>query len=119
MNHRGFRGWKWLGGLATVALLGAGCGLLPVSGGRHADDPRSDFFGGLKRNVPDDYYSRTQADRYRGFNGTIAQLGSSIDPRTPEKEGTPGRSLQQEVSGWTPVGDGWEQGIGGYGGQGQ
>jgi hypothetical protein len=51
----------------------------------------------------------------RGYNGTIQQLGSSIDPRTPETGGMVGNSLQQDAAGG-PLGQmNPELGIGGSG----
>jgi hypothetical protein len=103
----------WLGGLASAVLLSTGCGRLPDTGGRRAGDPPEDFFGGVVGTPSTEELSRYHYSADRGFNGTIAQLGSSIDPRTPETEGTPGRSRMEDVTGWigpervvTPLGIG-------------
>jgi hypothetical protein len=49
----------------------------------------------------------------RGYNGTIRDIGSSIDPRTPENEGTPDRSLSEDLA-WTRLRQSM-QGVGGGG----
>jgi hypothetical protein len=48
-----------------------------------------------------------------GYNGTIKDLRSSIDPRTPDKEGTPGRSLPMDVGEQALMEQ--QQGLGGSG----
>ncbi len=58
------------------------------------------FFGGLANSENGADLSRFHVPADRGYNGTIAQLGSSIDPRTPEKEGTPGRTLMTDITGY-------------------
>lgn len=101
MRHSGFRRWMWLGGLASAVLLSVGCRELPNSGGEPLrNDPPLNIFGGPVRNVPKDFYRQYQVNADRGYNGTIQDLGSSIDPRTPEKMGTPGRSLMEDVTGY-------------------
>jgi hypothetical protein len=114
MRQRGFRGWKVFGGLAAVTLLGVGCGRLPRTGGDRPDDPKENFLGTKRRHVPPDYYSRFQYPSDRGYNGTIQTIGSSIDPRTAEKQGTPGRSRVLDVTG-RPAPAEPELGIGGSG----
>ncbi|MDY7227617.1 hypothetical protein [Hyalangium rubrum] len=100
MRHSGFRRWMWLGGLGSALVLSVGCGRLPQTGGERPDDPPENFFGGPVRHVPQDFYTHYQVDANRGFNGTIGQLGSSIDPRTPEKLGTQGNSRMEDVTGY-------------------
>lgn len=90
MRQSGFRAWKVVGGLA-VALLGVGCRYLPETGGHDPQGAPRTFIGTWKehRHVSPD----------RGYNGTIQDLGSSIDPRTPEKEGMRGNSRRVDVTG--------------------
>ncbi|WP_224244666.1 hypothetical protein [Hyalangium gracile] len=114
MRQSGFRAWKALGGLAAVALLGVGCGYLPVTGGRQAGDPPLGFWGNHRHDVPPDFYARFHSDPNRGYNGTIQDVGSSIDPRTPETAGASGQSRQVDVTGRAPP-ESPMQGIGGSG----
>jgi len=58
------------------------------------------FFGGLAHSAKGSDLSRFHVSADRGYNGTIADLGSSIDPRTPEKEGTPGRTRLTDITGY-------------------
>ncbi|SEL25043.1 hypothetical protein SAMN05444354_10520 [Stigmatella aurantiaca] len=99
MNRKSIRGWVGLGGLVTATLLSVGCGRLPESGGAQPDAPRMSFFKTQLHGVSPETYSDYQLPRDRGFNGTIADVGSSIDPRTPEKEGMPERTRQVDVTG--------------------
>jgi hypothetical protein len=80
MHESGFKRWVVLGALASASWLVAGCGVLPRSGGDYAVAPG---------------FVRESAQA--GFNGTIQQLHSSIDPRTPQTAGTPGRSLAMDL----------------------
>jgi hypothetical protein len=89
-----------LSGLAAAALLSVGCGRLPETGGERPDDPPEDFFGGMVGPATQENAERYHLKPDRGHNGTIAEVGSSIDPRTPERDGTPGRSLQQDITGY-------------------
>jgi hypothetical protein len=90
MRQSGFRAWKVAGGLA-FALVGLGCGYLPVTGGQDPQAGPRTFIGSWEEphHVSPD----------RGYNGTIQQLGSSIDPRTPETEGMRGNSRLVDVTG--------------------
>jgi hypothetical protein len=90
MRQSGFRAWTVFGGLA-VALLGMGCRYLPESGGHDPQAGPRTFIGSFKEP------HHVSADR--GYNGTIQELGSSIDPRTPETEGMRGNSRQVDVTG--------------------
>ena len=100
MRHSRLGGWGALGGLVAAALLSVGCGRLPETGGHRPGDPPEDFLGGPVGHATPENVAPYQVRADRGFNGTIAQLGSSIDPRTPEKEGTRGRSRQVDITGY-------------------
>lgn len=114
MRQNGFRAWRVFGALAAAALLSAGCGYLPETGGHRTNDPPLDFFGGRVDGLTQADYERLQYSSDRGYNGTIQQLGSSIDPRTPEAAGTLGNSLMVDVTG-RPAPAESELGIGGSG----
>jgi hypothetical protein len=101
MRHSGFRRWIWLGGVASAVVLSVGCGRIPPAGGRSSNEPPLTVFGSIKREAREGDVDRFHVRADRGYNGTIAQLGSSIDPRTPEKAGTPGRSRMVDISGYT------------------
>ena len=79
MHDSGFRRWVVMGVLASASWLVAACGALPQQPGNESFAP-----GG----------ERTPAQT--GYNGTIKDIPTSIDPRTPEKEGTTGRSLAMD-----------------------
>ncbi len=97
MRHTGFRGWI---GRVAVLALGVGCGGLPQTGGERPTDPQENFFGTPVDTRSPEFSSRYQYPVDEGYNGTIADLGSSIDPRTPEAAGTPGRSRRQDITGY-------------------
>lgn len=78
---RGGAGWVWMRRLALVGLACVGCEWLPRTGGDWEQAPPG-----------------SPATRGAGYNGTIKDLPTSIDPRTPENEGTPGRSLQEDLA---------------------
>lgn len=80
MHDKGFRRWVTLGVVASASWLVTACGALPRSGGDYEVQP------GFVRNPASE-----------GYNGTIQQLHSSIDPRTPQTDGTPGRSLPVDL----------------------
>ncbi len=91
----------WLGGAAAAALLSVGCG--PLSRGQHGSEenqPPLTFFGALAHSERTGDLSQYHVSGERGYNGTIADLGSSIDPRTPELMGTQGRSLMTDITGY-------------------
>jgi hypothetical protein len=96
MRQSGFRAWKVLSGLAAVALLGVGCGRLPESGAVEQPGSPKNFFATKPRGVPQGQF---HVSPDRGYNGTIQQLGSSIDPRTPETMGMQGNSRLVDVTG--------------------
>jgi hypothetical protein len=114
MRQSGFRAWKVFGGLVAAALLSVGCGRLPDSGGQHPDSPPEDFFGGRVDRLSPEVYERAHVSADRGYNGTIQQLGSSIDPRTQQNLGQQGNSRQVDVTG-RPAPRAPELGIGGSG----
>ncbi len=82
MHDSGFRsrrGWV-LGALASATLLSA-CGFVPkAQEGEYAIPP------GMPRTLQE-----------LGYHETIQELPTSIDPRTPETMGTPGRSLREDL----------------------
>jgi hypothetical protein len=90
----------WLGGVASAVLLSVGCGRLVQTGGRDPMESPQSVFGALKREARGGDLDRYHYPSNRGYNGTIADLGSSIDPRTPETEGTPGRSRMLDITGY-------------------
>jgi len=91
----------WLGAAASAALLSVGCGKLERASGNVAENaPPLTFFGALSHGEREGDLSKYQVSRDRGYNGTIVDVGSSIDPRTPETEGTPGRSRLTDVTGY-------------------
>jgi len=114
MRQSGFRAWKVFGGLAVAAVLSVGCGYLPDTGGRRPEDPPEDFFGGRVGSLSEADYEQRHYSADRGYNGTIQQLHSSVDPRTSETEGKVGNSRREDVTG-RPAPAGPELGIGGSG----
>lgn len=90
MRQSGFRAWKVFGGLAVV-LLGVGCRYLPETGGGDPQSGPRTFIGTFKE--------PHHVSANRGYNGTIQQIGSSIDPRTPETEGMRNNSRLVDVTG--------------------
>lgn len=80
-DMRSGAGWVWTRRLALLGLACLGCECLPRTGGDWERDPA----------VP-------RSSRESGYNATIDELPTSIDPRTPEAEGTPGRSLQEDLA---------------------
>jgi hypothetical protein len=113
MKFSGLRRWVGLAALASGALVGAACGVAPRMGGEDAREPPRDFFG-VNRESPEQREAR-QLARDRGYNGTIQDIGSSIDPRTPDKEGVRDRSLPADLA-WQRMGQRQnQQGLGGSG----
>jgi hypothetical protein len=111
MRQSGFRVWKVLAGLAAAGLS-VGCGYLPDTGALKQEGPPETFLGTMKAHLPPDASAQFHYSADRGYNGTIQQLGSSIDPRTPETSGQMGNSIQDAMTG-RPVDT--ELGIGGSG----
>ena len=98
MRQSGFRVWKVVAGLVAAGLC-AGCKYLPDTGSVRPGGPSQTFFGTEKAHLPPGTYAKFQVSPDRGYNGTIAQLGSSIDPRTPEAAGKLGNSRRVDVTG--------------------
>ncbi|WP_426755180.1 hypothetical protein [Myxococcus sp. Y35] len=107
MRERNFRRWGSAVALAAGTVLAVGCGPLPETGGRQPDEPRGSFVaqrGDQAEAMKNMEGGNTNAalppwtmPSNRGYNGTIAQIGSSIDPRTAQKDGTQGRSLLDDA----------------------
>jgi hypothetical protein len=110
MRQSGFRAWKVLSGLAAVALLGVGCGRLPETGAYEQPGSPKTFFATKPRDVQQ---GQVHVSPHRGYNGTIQQIGSSIDPRTPERDGMRDNSRMVDVTGRPAPST--ELGIGGSG----
>lgn len=108
MRQSGFRAWKVFGGLA-LGLLAVGCKYLPETGGHNPQAGPRSFIGTFKEP------HHVSADR--GFNGTIQEIGSSIDPRTPERDGMRNNSRVEDVTGRPAPST--ELGIGGSGSVGE
>jgi hypothetical protein len=79
MRDSGFKRWVVLGVLVSASGWVAACGLLPQQPGNESYAPGFD-----------------RSPELSGYNGTIQDLPTSIDPRTPETSGTPGRSLAMD-----------------------
>jgi hypothetical protein len=79
MHDSGFKRWVVLGALASASRLVSACGVLPQQGDTFEVSP------GFAR-----------SPEQTGYNGTIRDIHTSIDPRTPEAQGTPGRSLPMD-----------------------
>jgi hypothetical protein len=113
MKFSGLRRCVGLGAFAAAALVGAACGPVVTMGGQEAQQPPQGFFG-TPRESPEQMRER-QRPPDRGYNGTIQDLGSSIDPRTPEKAGVQGRSIPVDLA-WQKMGQRQnQQGLGGSG----
>jgi len=81
MHDRRLKRWVVLGALASASWWMAACGKLPQQPGNESYNP------GFERSP-----EQTQAL----YNGTIQDIPTSIDPRTPDKAGTAGRSLAMD-----------------------
>jgi hypothetical protein len=110
MTFKGFRGWVG-GGVLAAALLGSACGMVTRQGGPNQEEPPQSFFGNPVGSA--EQIRATQNSTDRGYNGTIQDIGSSIDPRTPENAGTPDRSLPEDLA-WARLRQSM-QGVGGAG----
>lgn len=105
MREWTFRRWALSAALAAgAALVGTGCGPLPETGGGFSGEPQGNVFA-QRYDQPEalkdmeGHEGKRQMPSWtmpagRGYNGTIRQIGSSIDPRTPQKDG------QQNASVW-------------------
>ncbi|MFY0571603.1 hypothetical protein ACN28E_48340 [Archangium lansingense] len=96
MHDSGFKRWMVLGALASASWLVSACGALPQQGNTYAVAP------GFVRPA-----------EQAGYNGTIRDIPTSIDPRTPEADGVQGRSLRMDAGERALLGA--EQGLGGSG----
>ncbi|NVJ27545.1 MULTISPECIES: hypothetical protein [Myxococcus] len=103
MRERNFRRWVQVAAV-TVGVLGAvGCGALPETGGKQPDESRGGPFAqrGIQPEALLDMQGNVHPEKSppwlmvadRGHNGTIKDIGSSIDPRTPKLEGKQNNSL--------------------------
>jgi len=105
MRERKIR--RWGSAVVAGAALAVGCGPLPETGGRQPDEPRGSFVAQrgdqaeAMKNVEGGDTNKPlppwTLPANRGYNGTIAQIGSSIDPRTPQNDGTQGRSIHDDA----------------------
>jgi len=115
MKFNGLRRWVGLGALASAALGGSACGVAPQMGGGDVRQAPRTFFGAAREKPEQGQERPLPTDR--GYNGTIADVGSSIDPRTPEKDGVRNRSLPADLA-WQKMGQRQnQQGLGGSGSQ--
>jgi hypothetical protein len=102
MRERSLKRWSLVATLTTGMLL-AGCGGLPETGGKPPGEPRGNAFAqrGDQPEALRDMEGKRNTDQLppwtmtagRGYNATIRQLGSSIDPRTPQTDGKQNNSL--------------------------
>jgi hypothetical protein len=79
MRNNGFKWMVW-GVLASAAAGVVGCAKLPQQAGNDTYQP-----------------GFTRDPKVSLYNGTIQQLPTSIDPRTPDKQGTPNRTLLMDA----------------------
>ncbi len=103
MHERSFRRWGQAAALAMGLLLGAGCGGLPEMGGKMPNESRGNAFAqrGDQAEALRNMEGGTNTQQLppwtmtagRGYNATIRQIGSSIDPRTPQTDGKQNNSL--------------------------
>jgi hypothetical protein len=78
MHDRGFKRWVVLGALASASWLVSACQSAQQPGNTYEAAPG---------------FQRSPEQARTLYNGTIRDIPTSIDPRTPETQGTPGRSL--------------------------
>lgn len=116
MRERSLRRWSQAAVVAVGVLLGTGCRGLPETGGTQPDGNQGNAFANrgaqaeALRNMEGQIHTGQLPEHTmtagRGYNGTIRQLGSSIDPRTPQTDGQqnasvwddPGRMMQDRYS---------------------
>ncbi|MCP3100615.1 hypothetical protein LZ198_17225 [Myxococcus sp. K15C18031901] len=106
MRERSFRRWTQVVALTVGAVWSVGCGGLPETGGKQPDEPRGGAFAqrGTQPEALLDMQGEIHAEKAppylmtadRGHNGTIKQIGSSIDPRTPKLEGQQNKSIHDD-----------------------
>ncbi|WP_375754773.1 hypothetical protein [Corallococcus exercitus] len=121
MRERGIQRWMGAAALAAGVLLGTACGGLPETGGKQPDESRGNAFAqrGAQPeavyNVAEQQGHENPSDAHRGdaaaklpahvltvdrgYNSTIEKIGSSIDPRTPAKDGQPNNSKWDDPGG--------------------
>ncbi|MFL5359169.1 hypothetical protein [Archangium sp.] len=100
MHDRGFKRWVVLGALASASWLASACGALPQQAGNDSFSPG---------------FVRGSSPQESGNNGTIKDLPTSIDPRTPQAQGTPNRSLPYDPGEMALLKQSGELGLGGSG----
>lgn len=104
MRERSFRRWSQAAVLTVGVLLGTGCGGMPQTGGSQPGEVRGNAFGQrghqpeAQRNMEGAQTSKEGLAPWtmpgnRGYNSTIRQIGSSIDPRTPQTDGKQNNSI--------------------------
>ncbi len=83
MHDSGWRRLRMWGVLVAASGMATACGILehfPRNPGEYVVPP-----------------SQQRTPEQLGYNGTIRDIPTSIDPRTPEKDGTMGRSLEVDL----------------------
>lgn len=100
MHDRGFKRWVVLGALASASWLASACGVLPQQAGNDSFSPG---------------FVRDPSPTKGGFNGTIKENPTSIDPRTPQAQGTQNRSLPYDPGQLAVLKQQGEAGVGGSG----
>ncbi|MBU8898929.1 hypothetical protein DRW03_25570 [Corallococcus sp. H22C18031201] len=121
MHERGIRRWSGAAVLVAGMLLGTACGDLPETGGRQPDESRGNAFA-QRGTQPEALYNVAEQQGHespaaaheghpaatlpphvltvdRGYNQTIKEIGSSIDPRTPQNEGKSNNSKFDDAGG--------------------
>ncbi|MFP2934403.1 hypothetical protein ACLESO_56675 [Pyxidicoccus sp. 3LG] len=101
------RRWSLVTVVGAGVLLGTACGPLPETGGRLPDEGKKNFFEqrGEQPGALRDMEGQEEKQQLppwtisvgRGYNATIKQVGSSIDPRTPKTDGKQNNSLQDNA----------------------
>ncbi|WP_163994814.1 hypothetical protein [Pyxidicoccus caerfyrddinensis] len=108
MRERSFRRWTQAAALVVGVVLGAGCRGLPESGGKQPDENRGNVFAQRGHQPeamrtmeggepPKGQLAPWTLPADRGYNSTIHQLGSSIDPRTPQTDGKQNNSIHDDA----------------------
>ncbi|WP_338863465.1 hypothetical protein [Myxococcus stipitatus] len=106
MRERNLRRWGLVAALTVGTMSTVGCGGLPESGGKQPDEPRGGAFAqrgtqpdallDMEGNVHPEKSPPWLMTADRGHNGTIKEIGSSIDPRTPKLDGNQGKSITDD-----------------------
>jgi hypothetical protein len=107
MREGSSRRWSQAVLVAVGVLMGTGCGGLPEQGGRMPDQPRGNAFAqrgnqapalkDMEGGQPQEQLPPWTISANRGYNGTIRQIGSSIDPRTPQTDGQQNNSIWDDA----------------------